>query len=225
MSYIWSDYSNKRRYSLCTEHLVSGVEVWKGNEADTKVNVLIRLKNLVFPPKLVQNEKNYSKLIEKYTNDAGYRDIFNFIMHMQAVSDLSSGAAYSDILSVITEREILNGDYGEEVKEDYFRCGEKEKYLLLQCRSEYLISDCRKNMFESFIEKVFREVNIYYQQSTAKTYIYIHTDKNEENLAALRLGSYFLADIGREVEIMWKGQHLPFIGTDWSMVLGSIYLG
>ena len=206
MSYIWSDYSTKRRYSLCTEHLVSGVEVWKGNEADTKVNVLIRLKNLVFPTK-------------------GYRDIFNFIMHMQAVSDLSSGAAYSDILSVITEREILNGDYGEEVKEDYFRCGEKEKYLLLQCRSEYLISDCRKNMFESFIEKVFREVNIYYQQSTAKTYIYIHTDKNEENLAALRLGSYFLADIGREVEIMWKGQHLPFIGTDWSMVLGSIYLG
>lgn len=225
MGFIWSDYSEEKRFSLCTEHLVSGVEVWKAQGDDIKVNVLVRLKDLVFPPKIVKNDEIFSDIIDKYTNDTFYREIFNYIMHLQAVSDCNSGAGFSDIISINTENAIMNGDYGEDIRECYCNCSSIVRYVLLQCRSEYLISGGRKNMFEFFIEKVFSGVNIYYQQSTAKTYIYIHEDEDSQKLGIIRLGKYFLADMSRETEIMWKGEHLPFIGTDWSMVLGGIYLG
>ena len=50
-------------------------------------------------------------------------------------------------------------------------------------------------------------------------------EKNEKDIDTVNLAKYFLCDIKRNIEIMWKGEHLPFIGYDYTMVLGEMYLG
>lgn len=225
MHYIWNNHSEDKRYFLGVENIATGIEVWDDDSRNTAVNVLVRLFDLVFPPDAVKSEEEYLKLIEKYQNDPKYQEIFNYLVHFQATLDLNSGFLVHDIIAMNIERCIFNGIFGDFIKNSYEKCDKKIRYILLSCYADYVISKNKKNMFEKFIEIVFAPVNVYYQHSTAKTYIYIHHEKDEEKISVLRLAEYFLCDINREIEIMWKGEHMSFIGFDYSMIIGDMYLG
>ena len=225
MAYIWNDYSAEKEYRLIENTIVPNAEVWDTLESPTLVNVMPRLFDLVFPYSAINNMDSLNVLYDKYLNDPEYQNIFDLMMHFQATLDLNSGAGIRDIVSRLTEKAVLDGGYGDEIRELYMRCDRNVRYMLLDCRSEYILSGSKKDMFERFISLAFRKINIYYQKSTAKTYIYVDLPFTDERQSITQLAEYFLSDLHRETEFMWKGEHLPFIGTDFTTILGSIYLG
>lgn len=225
MSYIWNDYSNQKYYELAVENIVSGVEVWNTETKNTLVNVLPRLFDLFFSKSFIDSEEKYNNLVDDYKNNPEYKDFFNLIIHFQSMFDRNSGFSIYDIYSMYIEKRILNNEFGEKIKELYLSCNSETRYILLNCYSEYLLSGNRKNMFEKFLELNYKLINIYHQKSSEVTYVYIHKEKNEKDIDTVNLAKYFLCDIKRNIEIMWEGEHLPFIGYDYTMVLGEMYLG
>lgn len=225
MSYIWNDYSDEKKYVLGIKNIVSGIEVWNDKKEETSVNVLVRLFDLVFPKKYIDSEDKNNDLAERYTSDSAYQEIFNLMMHFQALLDRNSGCTVNDILALTIQTSILNSEFGEDIRNYYLSINDKARYYILNYYAEYLISQSREKVFEKFIENYYVKVNLYFQQSTYKTYIYIHEDKTEENLIILKLAEYFLCEIDRDIEIMWKGEHIPIIGFDYSMIIENMCLG
>lgn len=223
---IWNDYAKENRYVLNTNHIVTGVEVWKtGKGKEIPVNVLVRLFDFILPKAAIQTEEDYRHWIDRYQNDAKYQDVFNYLMHVQATFDLNSGMLVQDIFAQVIEKQIFAGTFGSDITVTYEACEDKARYWILITYADYLLSRNRKNLFEQFLETYFKEINIYYQKSTERTYIYIHREKTEALESIIQLAEFFLCDWKRDIEIMWKGEHLPFLGYDYSMVLGNMYLG
>lgn len=225
MSYIWNDYSDNKYYELAVDNIVSGLEVWDTESEKTLVNVLPRLFDLVFPESIINTEEKYNELINAYIKNSDYKRFFNIIVHLQAMFDRNSGFSVHDIYSMYIEKKILRDGFGSNIKKQYLGCNSETRYLLLNCYTDYLLSDNRRNMFERYMELNFNVTNVYHQQSSSVTYIYIHKEKNDDDIKIIELAKYFLCDVKRNIEIMWKGEHLPFIGYDYTMVLGGMYLG
>lgn len=225
MSYIWNNYSNEKNYEIAIDNIVSGIEVWDIESKKTFVNVLPRLFDLVFPQEYINTEEKYNDLISDYSQNPEFQNIFNIIIHFQVMCDRNSGFTKYDIYSMIIERLIFNNKFGENIRNMYLKLNSNQRYLLLNSYSEYLLSDNKRNMFERFLELNFQTTNVYHQQSSEVTYIYIHEEKTEENINLVKLAKFFLCDMKRIIEIMWKGEHLPFIGYDYTMILGEMYLG
>ncbi len=225
MHYIWNNYSDSNCFHLDTESIVPGIEVWNHDTKDILVNVLPRLFDMVFPAGFIKDEKSYQELIDNYKNDAKYQVIFNYLMHLQATLDLNIGFHIQDIVAMCIENKLMNCEFGKDIKENYINATVEDRYTVLCFYAKYLLSGCRSNSFEKFIEVRYGAVNVYYQESTAKTYLYIHTEENEYNLNLIELAKFFLCDFKREIQVMWKGKHLPFIGYDYSMIMGEMYLG
>lgn len=222
MNYIWNDYSENKRFSLATENVVPGVEVWNQRSETVSVNVLVRFFEVLFPRGLIKNEEDYESLLDKYVSQEKYRDIFNLIIHIMALFDLNSGIQINDILIKCIENMIINKEFGKSITDDYYDISNNAKYMLLNSYAEYIKSENRNNQFYSFLESYYKQVNIYYQKSRNLNYVYIHMERSHENEAILRLAEFFLADMNYNTEVMWKGEHIPIIGFDYTMIIDNI---
>ena len=66
---IWNDYAEENRYVLNTNHIITGVEVWKNNKGtEIPVNVLVRLFDFILPKAAIQTEEDYRHWIDRYQN-------------------------------------------------------------------------------------------------------------------------------------------------------------
>ena len=61
-----------KKYILCKENIVPGVEVWGDNKDIVSVNVLVRLFDIIFPQKYVNSEEKYMELLNNYSDTDEY---------------------------------------------------------------------------------------------------------------------------------------------------------
>ena len=138
---IWNDYAKENRYVLNTNHIVTGVEVWKtGKGKEIPVNVLVRLFDFILPKAAIQTEEDYRHWIDRYQNDAKYQDVFNYLMHVQATFDLNSGMLVQDIFVQVIEKQIFAGTFGSDITVTYEACEDKARYWILITYADYLLS-------------------------------------------------------------------------------------
>lgn len=224
MSYIWNNYSDNNRYVLSDNRNNFGTEIVGINQNTFQVNVLIRLYDVFFPNDFVNSENSLKTLMDKYLYDPVYIDIFNIISHVHAFFDINSGMTTQDLISICIDKQIWDGDFGKKIRELYSLCDKKIRYHLLNYYSKMMLSKGTSESFECYIETVFKEVNQYYDNETNTSIIYIHKEKNEVNLAAVELALFFLCRISRNVVVLWKGEHMPIIGEDYSMIIDDMCL-
>ncbi|MBQ7008831.1 MAG: hypothetical protein IJN05_06400 [Ruminococcus sp.] len=222
MSYIWKNYSDDKRYELSSEENNIGIETGKEINNTIPVNVLVRLYDVFFPQGYINSENSLSGLIEKYTCDTQYMEIFNFLVHVHAMFDKYSGMTVQDVIAMCVEKKIQENVFGEEIKECYLSCDDNVRYHLLNYYARMVLSEGTADVFENFIETVFKNVNLYYEKATNMSIIYIHNEKSTDNLAVVRLASYFLCRMNRNVVVLWKGEHMPIIDEDFSMIIDDM---
>lgn len=222
MSYIWKDYSDNNKYVLSNTKSNIGSEVEKKYGNTILVNVLVRLYDVFFPYDLINSEKMLTDLIDKYLNDTEYTEVFNFLIHVHAMFDRSSSMSIQDITASCIEKQIQEDVFGEEIKKLYLSCDDNIRYHLLNYYAQMIVSNGTAELFENFIDTVFKNVNLYYEKETDMTIIYIHKEKNDTNLAIVKLASFFLCRMNRNVVVLWKGEHMPIIGEDFSMIIDDM---
>lgn len=225
MNYIWNNYSEENKFVISKCGLQSGKEVLDVSSDAVSVNVLGRLFDLVFPGKYIGSEDKYVQLIEQYLTSPEYKEIFNLLIHFQASFDRNCGFSVQDIVAMNIEEQINDGVFGEEIYNLYSECDLDRRCILLDFYARELISGGKNELFEECIAAIFGQVNIYFQRSTCCSYIYIHREKNEKDLRTVRLAMLLLCRLGRNVKIMWKGEHIPIIGTEYSMIIGNMSIG
>lgn len=224
MGYIWSNYSQKKRYKISFDNRISPyMEVWNDESEDVYVNIAYRLERFLFPQKIVKNnDEIHQKILNLYKNSSDFENIGNEIFHYVAQLDMKKGFCNIDGISKLEEEAIESDKYGKFVKESFSKIEKKDKQTILYYLAKYDQKYQIEIMLDCIMSKIFDNVNIYKENNTNILHIYIYKPKNEynENLCSLIL--YLFSDIQINVEIMWELEHFCLIDAQNSNKISKL---
>lgn len=220
MAYIWNEYDDKKRFIVSENSVSPYLEVWNTKSDVVPVNIYIRLMDYLVP--LGCSEEYEKDLILKYINNKKYADIANVLMHYVAMSDLKTGYTVMDILAKILEKDILEGKYGDDIICQYnlltFSMKEKIKFFL----AKYIFQKERECQIDAALRNQFERMNLYYEKSSGKIYVYIDEHCTSENKSYVDLCIFFFKDIFTDLEVLWAGKHFGVINVQETMLIDKI---
>lgn len=224
MAYIWNNYSKDKEYKVATSGISPYMEVWNPDDKIVLVNIFYRLCEILLPFSGKDAENKINRLLGLYEEEGRYIDFVNIILHYIAQMDLIKGITVQDLLSFEIYGEIINGYYGQHIKECFGKVRHKDRVVITRYIAKYDTGKQKEIQFDALLKAVFGRVVLYYDKPLDILYIYIDAEKNGYNQNLYNLSEYFLKDIDVKTEVLWKGGHFGIIGIDNTMEIDKLSL-
>lgn len=210
MSYIWEEYDKDIYFYVPRDKQSYYQEVWKREGKFVPVNLYNRFMDVFFNNNDVLDD-NRIKCDDKF------QDIVNITVHLLAQQDRLRGLSLEDIKMSVVFLDINNGLYGDYVKKIVGSLKYRELYIVLKSLVKASDSFNRECLFDETLRLVFGKVNIYKENSTGKTIVYIEKIRNTYREQVFDLISILFADFNLILECFWANEHFGVIDIDSTM--------
>lgn len=224
MSYIWENYNENKKFIVSDKNISPYLEVFSTDEDIEYVNIFKRFSELFLPERIIQNEKEYIEILNKYMNDSRYIELANLAMHYLAQLDRIKALSSIDLISYNIFQDINKNVYGEKLKNNFLSLSRDKQKIILNLLAKYNENNQIETVYDEALYRCFSKVRIYYEKPTNKVHIYIGKEETENNKILLRVINYLFLDVGVNIRVMWKNEHFGIIGIDETMIIDNISL-
>lgn len=224
MAYIWEFYNENKKFIVSDKNICPYLEVFSTDGDVEYVNIFKRFSKLFLPKRIIQDEKDYIEILNKYINDSKYIELANLAMHYLAQLDRVKALSSIDLISYNIFQDINKNVYGEKLKNDFLSLSRNKQKIILNLLAKYNENDQTETVYDEVLYRCFSKVRIYYEKPTNKVHIYIGEEETKNNKILLKVINYLFLDIGVNIRVMWKNNHFGIIGIDESMMINKISL-
>ena len=233
MTYIWANYSEKKRFQIASSGISPYLEVWDSQSNPVLVNIRFGLDEILldeadFPQSLQPDQDGGSferpQLGRRYEEDERYKDFANIFIHYIAQNQLRRGFTLQNLAAFKIGSEIEKGLFGENIKNNFSNLKFRDQLILTRYIALYDLRKQREIQFDAALAALFDDVKMYYDNQTEKLFVFVDKESNDYNKNLFGLVCYFLKDVEVEVEVLWKGEMFGIIGLDDEFVFETIII-
>ena len=223
MTYIWANYSEKKRFQIASSGISPYFEVWDSQSNPVRVNIRFGLDEILLDeadyPQSLQPDQDgdsfeHPRLGQKYEEDERYKDFANIFIHYIAQNQLRRGFTLQNLAAFKIGSEIEKELFGEKIKDNFSKLEFRDQLILSRYIALYDIRKQREIQLYAALSALFTDVKKHYDNQTEKLFVFIDKEKSDYNRDLFDLVCYFLKDIEVEVEVLWKGEMFGIIGLD-----------
>ena len=200
MSYIWSDYKENTKYILALKENIFSPFLETGPETNeyVHVNALIRFRDIFY---------NNGQEIELQ------EEVVDVLFHLLATLDRCCGIHEEQVEELLLQKQILNGAYGQNNKQDFCILSDEDKWRFLHYLRLQNAESCRKLYFKEVLNSILPGNICYFDSDTQVLLVYVPFKKAPKTEAIVRLIDNFFLDVTTRTKYYFQ---IPFgiIGYD-----------
>lgn len=200
MSYIWSNYKENTKYILALKENIFSPFLETGPETNeyVHVNALIRFRDIFY---------NNGQEIELQ------EEVVDVLFHLLATLDRCCGIHEEQVEELLLQKQILNGAYGQNNKQDFYILSDEDKWRFLHYLRLQNAESCRKLYFKEVLNSILPGNICYFDSDTQVLLVYVPFKKAPKTEAIVRLIDNFFLDVTTRTKYYFQ---IPFgiIGYD-----------
>ena len=213
MSYIWENYSDKKRF--CVGRKISPYfEILTENNTECEVNPLLRFQEI-----FTFETDDWKEDLEE--NCVNFKELENIVLHYLAQLDRLFGTNKKQLKVNCADSMIRNGGYGEKIRQNWEKLHFNERHVILNTLIERFESESVDNFLFKAAGRIFPAISLIYEKSSGTYYFYVNAKETDYNKIVMEVLVFFFHDIQNKTEVVWEN-HYGIIGCADTMRISEI---
>ena len=217
MDYLWRNYNPQMKYQLD----------FSMNQSEPHIEVSSRKDNVAVINPLPRFAKIFRALLSRkdlcLEKKSEVQELANCLFHFLAQSDRLSGISSALVVEDELEFELLNGKYGNCIKNSFCNLNRERQRIILDFLRRQEDSKGSRLYFREAVKNIFPQAGIYYHSPDKIFLLYLPQDENSTDSDCINLLVNLFLDVTAKWQIYWK---YPFgiIGRKQTMQINKMRL-
>ena len=218
MGYIWQDYRQDKEYRIGGT-ISPYFEVFDTDADIVSFNPMLRFTELFYG--YINTEDGECYTLDDFTDYIDPADLKNVVAHILAQIDRQFGLTPLQVVMNKVTADIKCGNFGVFIRDNWDIWTAEEQNIIAHNLALRLLDYQNVDYFVDTLRKLYKIVELQYEEPTDIYYLYIDDRKNEQNEIKLEFVKKLFWNFTDKLRVFWF-YHYGIIGIDETMRIDEI---